>query len=145
MTENFSELLDLLNSHKVEFVVIGGHALAFHGRPRFTEDIDVFVGPSKDNSQKLKCALDEFGAPIGERGAEEFAQAEHKMIRIGVPPQMVDILNFAGTVPFEAVYDRSIEGRLLGVPVRFPSREDLVDMKRSSGRPQDLVDLQKLE
>lgn len=145
MNDDLSELLVLLNSHGVDYLVIGAHAVAFYGTPRFTVDIDLWVDRAAGNASRLGAALTEFGTPIGESGVKKFSLQDREMIRLGAPPQMVDILNFAGDVPFEEVWGRKESGQLIGVPVQFPSREDLIAMKRIAGRPQDLADIAGLE
>lgn len=143
--DDLQELLELLASHKVEYLVIGAHALAHHGHPRATKDIDLWVRSEIENAQRLASALKEFGAAIGPDGMREFSGKEWRMVRLGVPPHMVDILNFAGGKDFEEVWEGSVEGELLGVKVHFPSKTALIEMKRAAGRPQDLIDVAKLE
>jgi hypothetical protein len=103
-------------------LIIGAHALAHHGFPRATKDIDLWVRRDLDNAVKLAEALREFGADIGSGGADQFVDSDRKMIRLGLPPHMVDILNFAGNQPFEEVWEGRVSGELLGVSVHFPSR-----------------------
>ena len=86
MNDDLKELLALLKSHEVDFLVIGAHAVAFYGRPRFTEDVDLWVNPAAENAKRLQAVLQLFGTPIGEEGARLFAQGERQMIRIGAPP-----------------------------------------------------------
>lgn len=145
MNADLSELLSLLRSHHVKFLVIGAHAVAFHHRPRMTQDVDLWVGPSSENATRLRNVLREFGADIGVEGAVRFSSRERQMIRLGIPPNMIDILNFAGTLPFDEVYRRRVEGTLNGETVFFPAKEDLIEMKLASGRPQDVVDARSLE
>jgi hypothetical protein len=143
--DDLKELLELLTSRGVEFLVIGAHALAHHGHPRATKDVDIWVRRDPLNAERLGQALDEFGASIGEAGASKFADQPRQIIRLGIPPNMVDILNFAGEESFEHVWEGRVNGNLLGISVNFPSRTALIEMKRTAGRPQDLVDIQKLE
>lgn len=145
MNEDLKELLRFLRSHHVEFVVIGAHAVAFHGRPRFTEDLDLFIGRSIENVERLGKALSEFGAGIGQQGVFKFSSDDRQMVRLGVPPAMVDLLNFAGSKPFEEVWESRALGSLDGVEVFFPSLNDLIDMKESAGRPQDKADIDTLK
>lgn len=145
MNDDLRELLESLMSHKVEFLVIGAHAVSFYVRPRMTEDIDLWVGRDIENANRLAEALAEFGAPIGKAGAETFANLDRQMIRLGVPPNMADILNFAGSTSFADCWSRRVEGSMGDLVVHFPSKLDLIEMKRSAGRPQDLVDADKLE
>jgi hypothetical protein len=142
--DDLRELLELLKSHNVEFLIIGAHAVAHHGYPRATKDIDVWVRRDLENAKRLASALDEFGATIGEEGARAFAGDARKMIRLGVPPHLVDILNFTGDAEFEEVWQGKVAGSLVGVAVHFPSRSALIEMKRAAGRPQDLVDIDRL-
>jgi len=145
MNDDLKELLALLKSHQVEFLVIGAHAVGFYGRPRFTEDLDVWVNPTNENSLRLERALREFGAPIGPEGADRFANKARQMVRIGNPPNMVDLLNFAGNEPFAEVWDRSLPGDLEGIEIRIPAKVDLILMKRASNRPKDQADIAQLE
>ncbi len=145
MNEDLSELLNCLKSRGVEFLIIGAHAVSFYARPRMTQDLDIWVGRSPDNVDGLRDALEEFGAPIGVEGARRFLNLDRQMVRIGVPPNMVDILNFAGSTPFEEMYSRRVSGNLEGVEVSFPSREDLIELKKEVGRPQDIADIDSLQ
>jgi predicted nucleotidyltransferase len=144
VNEDLKELLNSLQSQNVEFLVIGAHAVAFHGRARFTEDVDLWVKRSTENAERLRKALETFGAPISEEGAKRFAEEDRQMIRLGAPPNMVDILNFAGGPSFEEAKERSLAGKLEESTVLFPSLEDLREMKREANRPQDLADLDRL-
>jgi len=144
MNDDLRELLESLRSHGVEFLVIGAHAVGYYCRPRLTEDLDVWVGRQRDNAERLKAALADFGAPIGEQGAQTFSEKDRQMIRLGVPPHMVDILNFAGNRSFEEVWPNRQSGVLFGVEVTFPSKDDLIEMKSEAGRPQDLADIDRL-
>ena len=144
MNDDLKELLTLLNSHRVEYLVIEAHAVAFYGRPRMTEDVDLLVGKRVENSLKMEAALKAFGAPIGDSGAARFSEQERPMIRIGVPPNQDDILNFGGSKEFAHVWERRVSGWLNGVPVCFPSKVDLIEMKQVSGRAQDLADIERL-
>lgn len=143
--DDLKDLLSLLSSYNVEFLIIGAHAVAFHGYPRATKDVDVWVRREAENARRLAAALREFGAAIGDAGATKFATSPKTMVRIGVPPHMVDILNFGGSDQnFEEVWEGRVQGELLGVSVCFPSKVALIEMKRSVGRPQDLLDIKKI-
>jgi len=110
-----------------------------------TEDIDLWVNPTPENANRLKEALAAFGAPIGDAGAKKFHEGSRDMVRIGVPPNMVDILNFASSKGFARMWSNRVPGQLGGLEVFFPSRTDLTQIKREAGRPQDLVDAARLE
>lgn len=145
MNEDLSELLSSLKSHGVEFLVIGAHAVAFHSRPRMTQDLDLWVGRSSENADRFRRALQVFGTPIGEVGAKRFSELDRQMIRIGVPPNMVDMLNFGGGTSFESVYQRRVPGKFGEQEVFFPNIDDLIELKRAAGRAQDLADIESLE
>ena len=145
MNEDLKELFKSLKSQNVKFIVIGAHALAFHGRPRMTQDVDLWVDPSPENAKRLAAALEAFGAPIGEEGISRFSAPGRQLIRLGVPPNMVDILNFAGQRPFAEVSARGQVGDLDGEELMFPSKDDLIEMKKEASRPQDLVDIENLK
>ena len=142
--DDLRELLELLTSHNVGFLIIGAHAVAHHGYPRATKDVDIWVGRDMGNAERMAAALREFGANLGD-GYRAFALDDRKMVRLGVPPNMVDILNFAGEESFEEVWSGRVQGMLLGVSVHFPSRTALIKMKEAAGRSQDLVDIEKLQ
>lgn len=144
MNDDLKELLNLLNSHSVDYLVIGAHAVSFYARPRMTEDVDLWISRNLENVHRLKGALDEFGMAIGDEGAERFAFRDRQMIRLGVPPNMVDLLNFAGTHEFEDVWARRVSGQLEDIAVFFPTKNDLIEMKATAGRPQDLADIDQL-
>lgn len=145
MSDDLKELLALLASSEARFLVIGAHAVGFSTRPRLTEDVDLWLARDRPNADRLAAALDRFGAPIGERGASAFAEKNRQMIRLGRPPNMVDLLNFAGDEGFEEVWASQVPRISEGVPVFFPAIEDLIAMKRAAGRPQDWADLDRLE
>lgn len=143
MNEDLKELLSLLNHHEVEYVVIGAHALAFHGHPRFTEDLDLWLAKTKENARRLNLALTEFGLPLPMDGEQRFLK-DRQMIRLGMPPNRIDLLNFGADLPFEEVFSRRLVADLDGVPVPMISREDFIRSKRDSGRPKDFRDLEEL-
>lgn len=143
MNEDLKEFLRLLNSHHVEYLVIGAHALAVHGLPRYTEDLDVWIARTQENVGKLSDAMKEFGMPIGESGEAEFLE-ERRMVRLGLPPNRVDILNFGPNIPFGEAWERRLEASLEGVPVHVVSRQDFIQAKKDAGRPKDIRDLEEL-
>ena len=110
-----------------------------------TEDIDLWVNPAMENATRLKDALEAFRAPIGEAGAKKFHEGTWDMVRLGVPPNMVDILNFASSSGFAQMWPNRVPGALDGIQVFFPSRDDLIQIRREAGRPQDLADVARLE
>jgi predicted nucleotidyltransferase len=138
------ELLELFRSKKVEFLVVGGHAVAYHGYPRLTEDLDLFVRPDADNGARIVDALQAFGFESLDLRAEDFV-ADDRMVQLGRRPNRVDLLTNVYGVPFAEAWSRRVKASLDGVPVWMISREDLIRGKRATGRPQDLADVDALE
>jgi predicted nucleotidyltransferase len=142
--QDFKDLLEAFVASEVEFVLIGGYAVIFHGRPRATKDIDLFVGIDPTNRARLAQALDAFGAPPNVvNAARDLSTGE--VVYFGVSPLRVDILASADGISFEDVYERAISTALDGVPIRVIALDDLIANKRASGRPQDLRDVSELE
>jgi len=141
---DFSELLALLNEHGVEYLIVGGYATAFHGAPRFTGDLDLYVRPAPANAELLMSALSEFG--FGNAGISEsdFTKPD-LVVQLGVPPVRVDILTSISGVGWEEAESGAVEGTYGNVPVRFLGRSQLIANKKSVGRLQDLADVEALE
>ncbi len=140
---DFRELLALFNANQVEYMVIGGYALAFHGAPRFTGDLDVFVKPDPENARRIIESLDQFGFKSVELSVDDF-QAPDQVVQLGVPPVRVDILTaITGVSWAEAVAGR-VEGKYGDIPVYYIGREQFAANKRATGRRRDLADLEAL-
>ena len=141
--DDFLEFLRLLTDHKVRYVVIGGYAVAFHGYPRYTGDIDIFVEISKSNAKKLVQVFKDFGYDVPNLREEMFLN-RGKIIRIGEPPNRLEVLMGISGVSFEECYRNRIVCQAEGVKINFISRELLLQNKTSSGRLKDLVDVEHL-
>jgi len=141
ISEDLSELIGLLKSHRVEFIVVGSHALAFHGVPRFTEDIDFFVARNEENVAHLAEALAEFGVPLSPEAKGEMVAKPRGVIFVGNKPNRADFLNFLDGVEFELAWERRITGVLAGIEVDFLSLSDYEATKEASGRAKDAADL----
>lgn len=145
LPEDFRDLLIELADAGAEFVLVGGHAVAFHGHPRATKDMDVLIRADASNAEKVYRALAAFGAPLQnfEVAAKDFATYDG-MLQIGLPPRRVDIINRADGVSFdEAVAEGSaltVEGRRIPVI----GRAALIKNKRAAGRAQDVADVEAL-
>ena len=141
--QDFKELLALFNALHVKYIIVGGYALAFHGAPRMTGDIDIFVEPSNDNAFKILEALKRFG--FGNIGLkiEDFSQRDN-VIQLGRPPVRIDILTSLTGVSWEKAYATKKKGKYGGLFVFFISRELLLKNKRSVGRKKDQADLEAL-
>ena len=141
---DFSALLALLNAHHVEYMIVGGHALAFHGAPRFTGDLDVYFKADVVNAERMAIVIDEFG--FGDLGlnAEDFLTAE-SVLQLGVPPVRLDFLNSLTGVSWNEAYIGRVSGTYGDIQVHYIGRDQLIKNKRAIGRPRDLADLEMLE
>jgi hypothetical protein len=144
--EDFVDLLRALVDAQVEFVVVGAHAVAAHGVPRATGDLDVFVRPSSANAARVLAALRAFGAPLEAHGvtAADFEQPD-TVYQIGLPPRRIDLLTSISGVPFEEAWATRVDLDLAGVRVSVLGLEALLKNKRATGRPKDAVDADALE
>ncbi len=140
---DFKELLELFNKHKVEYLIVGGYALAFHGAPRFTRDIDLFVRPTTDNAMRILAALDEFGFGSLDLSQEDFT-TPGRVVQLGVAPVRIDLLTRLTGVPWEKAEAGEAPGFYAGVPVFFIGRDDFIANKRSTGRAKDAADIEAL-
>lgn len=138
---DFKEFLRLLNSSRVEYLVIGGYAVNYYGFPRATADLDIWIAISPENAERLAQAVRDFG----------FAEADpatfllpRKVIRMGVPPLRLEILTSISGVKFEECYSRRLKAELDGVTVNLIRLDDLKRNKQASGRLKDLLDLEQL-
>jgi hypothetical protein len=137
------EFIELLNARDVRYVIVGAFALAHHGRPRYTGDIDLFVEASRENAEKLNQVLEQFGfANIGVE--EEDFTAEDQVIQLGVDPHRMDLMTSISSVKFEEAWNTREYGNLDGLQVPYISRELLKRNKAAVGRKQDLADLDYL-
>jgi predicted nucleotidyltransferase len=141
--QDFKDFLRLLNSYHVEYLLVGGYAVGYHGYPRATGDMDIWVAISKSNAQKTAEALSDFGMPKEAVSKELFLERD-KVIRMGVPPVSIEIITGASGVNFRECYARREVIDIDGIPVSFISLTDLKMNKRSAGRHKDLEDLDHL-
>lgn len=141
---DFKDLLKLLTSTGAEYLLVGGYAVAFHGHPRTTGDMDIWIPIDKANSAKVRQALVEFGIPESSIPTEILLQ-ENKVIRMGVPPIRIELHTGISGVAFEDCYSRRVAAVVDDTPVNLISLEDLKNNKAASGRHKDLDDLENLK
>ncbi len=144
LPQDFKELLQLLNSKRIEYLVIGGYAVALYGYPRATGDMDIWIAISKDNARKTVEVLKEFGFNVPELKEELFLEKEQN-IRMGNPPLRVEILTSIDGVEFSKCYQNKKVVTIDEITINFISLEDLKKNKKASGRHKDLDDLEHLE
>jgi hypothetical protein len=142
--KDFKEFLQLLNSKKIEYLVIGGYAVGYHGYPRATGDMDIWIDINDRTAEKMLEVLKEFGFYPPELRKELFLK-EQKVIRMGVPPMRLELLTSIDGVDFQTCFNNRIIADFGDFKVNFISKGDLLINKRASGRPQDLVDFDKLK
>lgn len=140
---DFRDLLALLNEHEVEYLIVGGYALAFHGVPRFTGDIDVFVRPEPKNAKRILDALSDFGFQFSNLNVDDFLSPD-KVIQLGLPPVRIDLLTSISGVSWEEAQAHKEPGVFGDVPVSYIGRNEFVANKRASARMKDLADLEAL-
>jgi predicted nucleotidyltransferase len=137
------EFLKSLNASRVEYLLIGGYAVAYYGYPRATGDMDLWVAMSEKNAEKLVRILREFGFDLPNLRQEVFLKPD-SIVRFGEPPLRIELLTTISGVSFEECFARRIRVILDGLRVSLISREDLIKNKAASGRPKDLDDVQEL-
>jgi hypothetical protein len=140
---DFKELLALLNQHKVEYIIVGAYALAFHGVPRNTGDIDIYVSPTPSNAKRVLAALSDFGFGSLKLSIEDFMKPE-QVVQLGNPPVRIDFLMSISGVSWEQAEKGKVSGHYGGVPVNYLGRQEYLANKRASGRKKDLADLDAL-
>lgn len=144
LNPDFRDLLSAFIDAHVEFLVVGGYAMAVHRLPRATKDLDVWVRPDAENAPRVLQALDRFGAP--RQGlTERDLQTEGTIYQVGVPPNRVDVITVVDGVRFEDAWRARIDVEIDGLRVPVIGRRDLILNKRTVGRPQDLLDADLLE
>lgn len=146
LNEDFVDLLRSLLEARVEFVVVGAHALAAHGLPRATGDLDVFVRPSAGNASRIMIALHHFGAPVEAHGVTQSDfEVPDSVYQIGLPPRRIDILTSISGVSFDEAQASRLVLDIEGMELPLLGRAALVKNKRAAGRPKDIVDADALE
>lgn len=141
--KDFRELFELLNARGVEYVVVGAYALAFHGAPRYTGVMDIYVRPTQENAKRILAALGEFG--FGDTGLSvaDFSDPD-RIAQLGYPPVRIDIITSLSGVSWDKVAEGIAQGDYGGIRVPYIGRKQLVANKKSTGRAKDLADLEAL-
>lgn len=142
LLDDFRDFLRLLNAHRVDYLVVGGHAVSFHGYPRFTHDVDVVVLPQKENADRLIQTLDAFG--FGTVGLEASHFLKDATIVLGRAPHEIDIMTYIKGVDINQAWERRVAGILDTVPVSYIAKVDLLANKQAVARPEDLADIARL-
>lgn len=144
MNSDFKELLQALNDAGAEYLVVGGYAVIEHTEPRYTKDIDVWVNGTRENAEHVLEGLAAYGAPVGDLSVE-FLTSDDAFFQIGVEPVRIDIIVDLIAMNFAECWPRRYTAEVEGVPVNFISIRDLITNKEASGRPMDLIDVERLK
>ena len=140
---DFEELLRLLEEYEVDYMIVGGYAVAFHGYPRFTKDIDIYFSPDTKNVARVRDALVAFGFPRDAVSDEMLLNPEN-IVTFGVTPVRVDFMGAIDGVPYETARENRVRGKYGSVEVFFIGRLDLIKNKRSTARARDKGDAEEL-
>jgi predicted nucleotidyltransferase len=143
LNQDFKEFIQSLNENNVRYLIIGGYAVAFHGHPRYTKDIDIWVGMSRENAANIVKALAQFGFASLDLKENDFTVPD-QIIQLGYPPERIDIFTTPSGVDFETCYMNRIQTEVDGVLVNFIDVENLKRNKKATGRYQDLADVENL-
>jgi predicted nucleotidyltransferase len=143
LPKDYEEFLKLLNANGVKYLLIGGFAVGFHGYPRATYDIDIFVSKDFENANRLIKTLNEFGFEIEGLKTTLFTK-DKSIVRMGVEPVKIELANFISGIEFEDAFENRVIGKIGGVEVNLISLNDLKKNKKASGRHKDLNDLEHL-
>ena len=144
LAQDFEDFVKLLNKYQVDYMVVGGYALAFHGKPRHTGDLDIWINSSETNAEKLIIAIKNFG--LGSLGLtkSDFMQ-EGYVTQIGQQPLRIDILNTIDGVKFEDAFSNKLHVDVNGIEVNYIGLKDFIDNKTASGKSQDIADLKEIK
>jgi hypothetical protein len=141
--QDFRDLLELFNKHKVDYIIVGAYALGFHGAPRYTGDLDVFVQPEPMNARNIVRALHEFG--FGSVGLTEADfEEEGRVVQLGFPPVRVDIITSITGVSWEQARSGRVQGEFGDLSVHYIGRDELIANKKALGRKKDIADLEAI-
>jgi len=141
--QDFKELLELLNEQKVKYIIVGGYALAFHGAPRFTGDLDIYVMPDKKNAKRIFRVLEKFGFGSLNLRQEDFIKPEF-VIQLGVSPVRIDIITSLTGVSWKEVFDGKKRGKYGDISVFYIGRKEFIKNKKATGRTRDIADIEAL-
>jgi predicted nucleotidyltransferase len=144
LSKDWREFLELLNSRGVDYVIVGAQSLAFHGRPRYTEHLDILVQPTPKNARLLVDLLKQFGFAHWGFKETDFIEPE-QMIQLGRVSNRIDLLTSISGVNSDEAFASKVSAELDGIPVYIISKDALIRNKRAIGQRQDLADLEALE
>jgi hypothetical protein len=141
--KDFEELFEFLNEKKVKYLIVGGYALAFHGAPRYTGDMDIYVKADSKNAKLIISALEKFGFGKLDISKSDFEKPD-MVIQLGFPPVRVDFITSLTGVTWKEAYSKRLRGKYRGVYVNYIGRKQLIKNKKATGRKKDIADIEAL-
>ncbi len=144
MNRDFVEMLSALSDAGAEYLVVGAHAMAVHGRPRATGDLDIWIRPTEENARRVWSALGEFGAPLHDLEVEELASPD-LVLQIGIAPRRIDLMTSLTGISFDEAWPKRVVVPIEGVDVPVIGKYELVRNKKAVGRPRDEADVAELQ
>jgi len=144
LNPDFKDILSALSDAKAEYLLVGAYAMAYHGFPRATGDLDIWVRPSPENAEKVMAALRRFGAPMESFSLQEL-RSEDQVFQMGIAPRRIDLMTGLSGITFGEAWPGRIEATLDGIVVPVMDKASLIRNKRAAGRPKDLADAAELE
>lgn len=141
---DFADLCALLNAKNVDFLIVGGYAVAFHGAPRFTGDLDILISPDVEQAERMLSALSQFGFPAHELAATDLLE-QRRILQLGEVPVQIHVMTSITGVNWQDAWASRHQGTYGNVPVFFIGREVLLANKRAAGRTKDLADVEAME
>jgi hypothetical protein len=146
LSKDFIDFISQLNTFQVEYLVIGGYAVSFHGYPRYTGDIDIWINVSKENAKKVMKALNKFGAFIPDLKIDDFLRNEPMVgVYLGREPNKIDIINALEGLDFDSCYSKKIIASQGDVKINYIDYDDLIYLKLNTNRMRDKADVEELE
>lgn len=144
LNKDFREFIELLNKNEVKYLVIGGYAVAYYGYPRYTKDIDFWIWMNKNNAEKVIQTLKDFGFASLGITSDDLLKSQN-VIQLGYPPNRMDLLMSLENMDFEDCYKQREDAEIGGITVSFIDMRSLIENKKTTGRLQDQLDVEKLE
>lgn len=144
INRDFEEMFCALSDAGVEFLVVGAHAVMFYAEPRYTKDLDIWVRPTPENAERVITALRQFGAPLADLSAGDLS-VEGTIFQIGIEPNRIDVTTGIDGVDFDRAWPSRVDSHYGSAQISILGKDELRKNKRATGRPQDLLDLGRLQ